>query len=76
MSFKYIETWIEGTMPLLMAAFGTEAAENVPGGSGPGTRPSITAVKQLTPREMAEKSCYRETGGLDAPLELTKGSFL
>lgn len=62
MSFQYVETWIEGTMPLLMAAFGTEAAENVPGGSAPGTRPSITAVKQLTPREHAEKSCYRENG--------------
>ena len=68
MSFQYVETWIEGTMPLLMAAFGTEAAESVPGGSAPGTRPSITAVKQLTPREHAEKSCYRESGKSDAPL--------
>ena len=68
MSFQYVETWIEGTMPLLMAAFGTEAAENVPGGSAPGTRPSITAVKQITPREHAEKSCYRETSSPDSPL--------
>jgi hypothetical protein len=68
MSFQYVETWIEGTMLLLMAAFGLEAAENVPGGSGPGTRPSITAVKQLTPREHAEKSCYRESHKADAPL--------
>jgi hypothetical protein len=69
MSFQYIDTWIEGTMPLLMAAFGTEAAEKVPGGSAPGTRPSITAIKQLTPREHAEKSCYREsTSDPESPL--------
>jgi len=59
MGFQYAEVWIEGTMPLLMACFGDEAAEGVPGGSGKGTRPAITAAVKETPREQAEKLAIR-----------------
>lgn len=62
MSFKYIEAWIEGVMPLLQYRFNEIAQASVPGGSGRGTRKSITAIDPETPRQIAESHAYRENG--------------
>lgn len=75
MGFQYVEVWVEGTMPLLMARFGDEAAENVPGGSGKDTRVVAVGVK-LTPREQAEKLCYREINKPDAPLVFPGSAYM
>jgi len=75
MSFEYIEVWVSGTMPLLMSKFSVEAEANLPGGSGSGTRKTTTSGVKLTPREQAEKLCYRENEKPNAPLILPGPAF-
>jgi len=66
--FDFVEVWITGTMPMLMARFGELAEASVPGGSGKGTRPiDPDAGVSKTPREHAEQMVYRDAKGLCFP---------
>jgi hypothetical protein len=75
MSFKHVEVWIEGVMPLLQYRFNEQAQANVPGGGGKGMRKSITAIDQQTPREIAETFSYRENGP-DSPLNFPGSAIM
>jgi hypothetical protein len=74
--YEYIEVWGVGVMPLLMHGFlnDGDAASQLPGGTGKGTRAVATAGAKLTPREQAEKFAYRENGPGSA-LCLPKDAF-
>ncbi len=66
--FEYVEVWVEGSMPLLMARMGDEALASLPGGSGKGTRSADPdAGMGQTPRQHAEKAVYRDECGLCFP---------
>lgn len=54
---RLFEVWIQGTAPMLQHRFSEDAEVS----SGKGTR--RVQINKETPREQAEKVCYRETNG-------------